>query len=187
MIPAVRTEGEALEKALSGDHPGIFVLGGDVFKLTHRLTTEERRPPVFVNVDVIGGVAGDTTGIGFLSRHVEGIISTRSQVIELANSADLVTIQHLFAIDANAIERGLKRIERAKPRCVEVLPALSYPSMVSRYPEVLDRPVLAGGLLKTPEEVSFVLNAGAIGVSTSHQGLWTGGHLPRDLRTGTVP
>ncbi len=87
MIPAVRTEAEALEKALSGDHPGIFVLGGDVFKLTRRIGPEKRRPPVFVNVDLIGGVAGDATGIGFLSQHVEGIISTNCHVIELANSA----------------------------------------------------------------------------------------------------
>lgn len=180
VIPAVRTDGEALEKALSGAHPGVFVLGGDIFNLTRKIGMEARRPPVFVNVDLIGGVAGDPTGIAFLARHVEGVISTSSKVIELANSVDLITIQHLFAIDAGAIERGLKRIERAKPRCVEILPALSYPSMVSRYPKVLDRPVLAGGLLKNAEEVSLVLDAGAAGVSTSHQDLWGGGHLTRD-------
>ncbi len=177
MIPSVRTEGEPLEKALSGDHPAIFVLGGNIFKLTRRIGTGKRRPLVFVNVDIIGGVTGDATGIEFLSQHVEGIISTNRHVIELANSADLITIQRLFTIDAGAIERGLKLIKRAKPRCVEILPALAYPPMVSRYPEVL-----AGGLLKSPEEVLFVLRAGAAGVSTSHQELWTAGRLARDFR-----
>jgi glycerol uptake operon antiterminator len=187
VIPSVRTEREPLEKALSGDHPAIFVLGGNIFKLTRRIGTGKRRPLVFVNVDIIGGVTGDATGIEFLSQHVEEIISTNRHVIELANSADLITIQRLFTIDAGAIERGLKLIKRAKPRCVEILPALAYPPVVSRHPEVLDRPVLAGGLLKSPEEVLFVLRAGAAGVSTSHQELWTARRLTRDFRVDIVP
>jgi glycerol uptake operon antiterminator len=172
VIPAVRTAGEPLEKALSGDHPAIIVLGGDIFKLIRRIGTEKRRPPVFVNVDLIGGVAGDTTGIGFLSRHVEGIISTSRRVIELANSTDLITIQRLFALDAMAMERGLKLVKHTNPRCVEILPALAYPRMVSSYPELLAWPVLAGGFVRSPEELSLILDAGAAGVSTSHQGLW---------------
>jgi len=34
------------------------------------------------------------------------------------------------------------------------------------------RPVLAGGLLKSLEDISSILAAGAAGVSTSHQKLW---------------
>lgn len=179
VIPAVHAEGEPLEKALSEDHPAIFVLGGDIFKLTHRIEGEKRRPPVFVNVDLIGGIAGDKTGIAFLSRHVEGVISTNRNVIELANSTALITVQRLFGLDAMAIERGLRLVKRAKPQCVEILPALSCPPMVSRYPEVLNRPVLAGGLLKSREEVMSVLNAGALGVSTSALELWGIGRLTR--------
>src|SRR5215204_2181833 len=37
VIPAVRGPGEDLDLALSGDHPAVFVLGGDVFKLTEKL------------------------------------------------------------------------------------------------------------------------------------------------------
>ena len=37
VIPAVRGPGEDLDLALSGDHPAVFVLGGDVFKLTEEL------------------------------------------------------------------------------------------------------------------------------------------------------
>ncbi len=174
VIPAVRTEGESLEKALSGDHPAIFVLGGDIFKLTGKIETKEHRPPVFVNADLIGGVAGDATGIGFLSEHVEGVISTSRRVIELANSTDLITIQRLFAIDAMAMERGVKLIKRTKPKFVEILPALAYPRMASGYSELLDRPVLTGGFVRSPEEVSLILDSGAVGVSSSHQALWKG-------------
>lgn len=174
VIPAVRGPDEDLDLALSGDHPAVFVLGGDVFKLVEKLKGRKGRPPVVVNVDLVGGVAGDADGVGFLARHVEGIISTNRRVIELGNSAGLITIQRLFALDLSSIERGIKLVKRAKPAYVEVLPALAYPLMASRHPEVRRWHVLAGGLLKSEEEVSFVLRAGATGVSTSHRPLWKG-------------
>jgi glycerol uptake operon antiterminator len=174
VIPAVRGPDEDLDLALSGDHPAVFMLGGDVFKLTEKLEGWTRRPPVVVNVDLVGGVAGDAVGVAFLARHVEGIISTNRHVIELGTSAGLVTIQRLFALDLGTIERGIRLVKRAKPKYVEVLPALAYPLMASRHPEVHRWHVLAGGLLKSEEEVSFVLRAGAAGVSTSHRPLWKG-------------
>lgn len=70
---------------------------------------------MFVNVDLIGGIAGDTIGIGFPSQHVEGIISTNRHVVEMANSAGLITIQRLLALDLRMFERGLKLVKRAKP------------------------------------------------------------------------
>lgn len=172
VVPAVRSDGKPLEEALSEEHPAILVLGGNIFDLTSRIGTEKRRSQIFVNVDLIGGIAGDTTGIGYLSEHVDGIISTNRQVIERANSTDLITIQRLFAIDTTAMERGLKLVRRTKPQCVEILPALAYPRMASSYSELLDRPILAGGFVTSEEELSCILDAGAVGVSTSHQALW---------------
>lgn len=129
VIPAVRGIGEDLGAGLSGDHPGVFVLGGSVFDLVGGLDGRSGRPPVCVNVD-------------------------------------LITIQKLFALDLSTIERGLRLVRRAKPRFVEVLPALAYPAMASRHPETREWPML-GGLLKTSEEVTNVLDA--VGVSTSHR------------------
>jgi glycerol uptake operon antiterminator len=139
-----------------------------------RVRAERRRPRLYVNVDLVGGVASDASGLRFLSRHVEGIISTHRHIIELAKGSGLVTIQRLFAIDSGAVERGLKLIRRAEPEFVEILPALAYVEIAERYSEIVDLPVLAGGLLKSREDISTILEAGAAGVSTSHQGLWTG-------------
>jgi glycerol uptake operon antiterminator len=66
----------------------------------------------------------------------------------------------------------VKLIRRAQPHCVEILPALAYPEVAADYSELLERPVLAGGLLKSPQDISSILAAGAAGVSTSYQGLW---------------
>lgn len=172
MIPAVRGPDENLDLALAGNHPAVFVLGGNIFRLMEKLAGRPERPPVCVNVDLMGGVSGDAAGVEFLAENVESIISTNRHVIELANSAGLVTIQRLFALDLGSIERGLKLVKRANPQYVEVLPALTLPQVASYHPEILDRPMLAGGLVRSPEEVSFLLEAGAAGVSTSHQELW---------------
>ncbi len=173
VVPAVRGPDSALEAALAGDHPAIFVLGGDVFKVLGRVGSKGR-PQIYVNVDLVGGIAADASGLRFLSRYVEGIISTHRHVIELAKTSGLITIQRLFAIDSGAVERGLKLIRRAQPQFVEILPALAYCEIAAQYSEVLDLPVLAGGLLKSREDISNILEAGAVGVSTSDQGLWSG-------------
>jgi glycerol uptake operon antiterminator len=172
VVPAVRGPDSALEAALAGEHPAIFVLGGDIFGVLRRIGAQDRRPQIYVNVDLVGGIASDASGLRFLSRYVEGIISTHRHVIELAKSSGLITVQRLFAIDSGAVERGLKLIRRAEPRFVEILPGLAYCEIAEQYSEVLDLPVLAGGLLKSPEDISTILQAGAVGVSTSHQGLW---------------
>jgi glycerol uptake operon antiterminator len=172
VVPAGRGPDSALEAALAGNHPAIFVLGGDIFKVLGRVGAQVWRPRVYVNVDLVGGIAADASGLRFLSGRVEGIISTHRHVIELAKTSGLVTIQRLFAIDSGAVERGLKLIRRAEPDFVEILPALAYCEIAGRYSAVLDLPVLAGGLLKTRKDISTILEAGAVGVSTSHQGLW---------------
>ena len=172
VVPAVRGPDSALEAALAGDHPAIFVLGGDLFKVLGRIDYQGRRPQIYVNVDLVGGIAADLSGLRFLSGRVEGIISTHRHVIELAKTSGLITIQRLFAIDSGAVERGLKLIRRAEPQFVEILPALAYCEIAEQYSEVLDLPVLAGGLLKTKRDISVILEAGALGVSTSHQELW---------------
>ncbi len=174
VVPAVRGPDSALEAALAGNHPAIFVLGGDIFKVLGRIGSQGRRPRVYVNVDLVGGIAADASGLRFLSGRVEGIISTHRHVVELAKTSGLKTIQRLFAIDSGAVERGLKLIRRAEPDFVEILPALAYCEIAERYSAVLDLPVLAGGLLETRNDISTILEAGAIGVSTSHQGLWNG-------------
>src|ERR687889_1499952 len=180
VIPAVRGPDSALEAALAGEHAAIFVLGGDIFKVLGRVGAQGRRPHIYVNVDLVGGIAADASGLRFLSGRVEGIISTHRHVVELAKQAGLFTIHRLFAIDSGAVERGVKLIRRAQPHCVEILPALAYPEVADAYPELLERPVLAGGLLKSREDVFSILAAGAAGISTSHQGLWCPASSPPD-------
>ncbi len=179
VVPAVRGPDDALRAALSGRHAAVFVLGGDVFRVLEAIEgAGGERPAVCVNVDMVGGISADASGLRFLAGRVEGIISTHRHVIELAKGLGLVAIQRLFAIDSGAVERGTRLIGRADPHCVEILPALALPEVLATHPGLLERPVLAGGLLKSEADVAALLAAGASGVSTSHEGLWR----PRGFR-----
>lgn len=172
VVPAVRGPGVALERVLGGRYPAVFVLGGDVFELLRKVRDRERRPFICVNVDMVGGVAADASGLRFLSRGVDGIISTHRHVIELAKGAGFLTIQRLFAIDSGAVERGVKLIRHANPDGIEILPGVAYPEVVARYRESLTQPTLAGGLITDRETIKHILDAGAAGVSTSTPSLW---------------
>ena len=65
----------------------------------------------------------------------------------------------------------MKLTGRTQPHCVEIRLALDYPKVAPAYLELLERPVLAGRLLKSLEDISSKLGAGAAGASTSHQKL----------------
>lgn len=175
VIPAVRGANDALEDALAGEHAAIFVLGGDIFEILERIEARSPRPFVCVNVDMVGGVAADASGVRFLSRHVDGVISTHRHVVELAKGVGLFTVQRLFAIDSGAVERGLKLIKRANPDSVEILPGLAYPEIAASYLKTLKQPALAGGLIKTQKTITTILEAGAAGVSTSEPAMWKSG------------
>lgn len=172
VIPAVRAPDETLEELLAGDHPAIFVLGGDVFKIVELCRRARRRPPVCINVDMVGGIASDASGLGFLSGRVDGIISTHRHVIEIAKQTELLTIQRLFAIDSSAVRRGMKLIRQADPDGVEILPGIVYPEIAAEYASILKPLTLAGGLVKDPQTVRAIVGAGAAGVSTSTATLW---------------
>ena len=173
VIPAVRGRDGDLERALAGDHAAIFVLGGDVFRILERVRRRPyRRPFICVNVDMVGGVASDASGIGFLAREVDGVISTHRKVVEIARSNGALAIQRLFAIDTSAVERGLKVLRQADPDAVEILPGLAFPEIVESYRAALNKPVLAGGLIKDRPTAAAILEAGAVGISTSDHRLW---------------
>ncbi len=173
VIPAVRGLNQDLERALAGDHAAIFVLGGDVFKMLQMVRRRPyRRPFICVNVDMVGGVASDPSGIRFLAREVDGVISTHRHVVELARGNGALAILRLFAIDTSAVERGLKVLRKAEPDAIEILPGLAFPEIATTYRAALDRPVLAGGLIKNRTTAASILRAGAVGVSTSDHRLW---------------
>lgn len=154
----------------------LFILGGTIFDLPHIVEQTRRyRKLVFVDIDLIKGVGKDAPGIRFLAKesHVDGIITTRSKLIQSAQKEGLVSIQRIFVLDSGSLAGGLSVIEKSKPDAVEVLPGLILPKIIKSIRAKTSIPVIAGGLITRAEEIREILASGAIGISTTSSRLFT--------------
>jgi len=154
----------------------LFILGGTIFDLPHIVEqTRKYKKLVFVDIDLIKGVGKDAPGIRFLAQEsqVDGIITTRSNLIQSAQKEGLVSIQRIFVLDSGSLAGGFSVIERSKPDAVEVLPGLILPAIIKKIRAKTSIPVIAGGLITRQEEIRDILDAGAIGISTTSSRLFT--------------
>ncbi|WP_066192173.1 MULTISPECIES: glycerol-3-phosphate responsive antiterminator [Gracilibacillus] len=173
VLPAVRKMKD-FEKVIKSEHPLLIVLETRIDQLSKIVQLAKQHDKlVFVHADMINGLKVDQYGMEYLIHHIniDGIISTRASVIALAKQYQIYAIQRLFAIDSSAIEKNLELIHKAKPDYIEVLPGI-IPSIVSDIANQIDVPVIAGGLIKTNEEVQAALSHGAVAITTSKAALW---------------
>ncbi len=153
----------------------LFMLGGTIFDLPDIIDKAVLSGKlVFVDIDLIKGVGKDAPGIQYLAReiHVQGIITTRSNLIKSAQKEGLISVQRIFVIDSESLTGGLNVIEKSEPDAVEILPGLILPKIMDRVRARVSAPVIAGGLITKREEVQEILFSGAVGVSTTTSGLY---------------
>lgn len=154
----------------------LFILGQDIFALQDSVAKAHADGRlIFAHVDLIKGVGRDEAGVRFLAKHVgvDGILTTRSNLIGPAKREGLIAVQRLFVLDSESLEAGLPTVEKAGPDAVEMLPGVILPAIAQ---ELAARgalpPLIAGGLIRSLAHVETVLRAGAVAVSTSEPGLW---------------
>ncbi|HUJ69945.1 MAG TPA: glycerol-3-phosphate responsive antiterminator [Syntrophorhabdales bacterium] len=153
----------------------IFVLGGTIFDLP-RLVEEAKESGklLFVDIDLLKGIGKDAPGVRFLAKesHVDGIITTRSNLVKSAQKEGLVAVQRLFVLDSESLVGGLGVVEKSAPDAVEVLPGLILPKITQRIRMATTIPIIAGGLITEEHEVRRILDAGALGISTTSSRLF---------------
>ncbi|RYG74420.1 glycerol-3-phosphate responsive antiterminator [Lentibacillus lipolyticus] len=173
ILPAVRNMKD-FEKALESKHHSVVFLETRLAQLKSLVKYAKRaNKDVLIHFDLIQGLKADEYGMEFLLREIkpDGIISTRGNTIKLAKKHKLLAIQRMFLLDSMAVEHNLKLIDRFQPDCVELLPGL-IPDIIEQIHSETKIPVIAGGLVRSKEEVSSALDAGAAAVSTSNPELW---------------
>lgn len=154
----------------------LFILGEDIFALQDSVAKAHAEGRlILAHVDLIKGIGRDEAGVRFLARTlgVDGILTTRSNLIGPAKREGLLAVQRLFVLDSESLEAGLPTVEKAAPDAVEMLPGVILPTIAGQ----LARrgtlpPLIAGGLIRTAAQVDAVLSAGAVAVSTSESSLW---------------
>uniref|UniRef100_UPI0035623901 glycerol-3-phosphate responsive antiterminator n=1 Tax=Ilyobacter sp. TaxID=3100343 RepID=UPI0035623901 len=102
---------------------------------------------------------------------LDGIISTKYNLIKTAKKLGVRVIQRFFLLDSISLENSLKYARETKPDAVEILPGLM-PKIIKRLSNELNLPVIAGGLITDKEDIMNALGAGASGVSTTKIELW---------------
>ena len=153
----------------------LFILGEDIFALQESVAKAHAADRlILAHVDLIKGIGRDEAGVRFLARdlQVDGILTTRANLIGPAKREGLIAVQRLFVLDSESLEAGLPAVERAAPDAVEVLPGVILPLIAARLKAASLPPLIAGGLIRTRAQVEEILAAGAIAVSTSEEGLW---------------
>lgn len=131
----------------------------------------EAQKLLFVHLDLAEGIGKDREGVEFLAQcGVDGIISTKAQIIRLAKDSGLLTVQRFFALDSQGLDSIQEMLKTSRPHLMEIMPGV--------IPKVIDRfatgniPVIAGGLIETKTEVTGALGCGAAAVSTGCEALW---------------
>jgi glycerol uptake operon antiterminator len=174
VIAAVR-DMEDLGYALDKKIRVIFLLAGDIFNLIDIEKSMHTGDHLFLlHLDLIRGIARDQVGIAYLKQcfPIDGIISTHANIIHYAKKQQLIALQRLFIVDSESLKSGARLVQSSKPDSVEILPGIILPFIQESLERLELPPIVAGGWIKTRQEVDRILAAGALAVSTSRRELW---------------
>lgn len=170
VIAAVQNN--ALNKALEAPVEIIFNLKVSLFEIEDSIKkVHSANKKIFVHIDLAEGIGKDKTGVEYLAKlGVDGIISTRGQLIRYANEAGLITVQRFFALDSKGVDSIADMLDSAKPDLIEIMPGIAS-KVITRF-ATSGIPVIAGGLIETKSEVTEALKNGAEAISTGKSELW---------------
>jgi len=164
------TDTNELETVLESDCNIIILIQSDICTLKDTVDRiRETDKLIFVHLDLTKGLKRDAQGVKFLAEFigVDGIITTHTNLIQVAKQCDLLTILRVFILDTASIKQGIKSINSSKPDAVEILPGVVIPHIKSYFKSLSNQTIIAAGLINSEEEIKHILQNGAQGVSSS--------------------
>ena len=173
ILPAVR-DMKQLERFLESNYQYGVLLESHLGQLKGIMNAVRRvDKQLLLHVDLIQGLKHDEYAVEYLCQELKpaGLISTRSSVIMKAKQKGVYAIQRIFLLDSTALEKSYHLIEKIKPDYIEILPGI-IPSLIQEVQEKTGVQVLAGGLIRTEQDVAEAHKAGAAAVTTSKRELW---------------
>jgi glycerol uptake operon antiterminator len=160
------------EASLQAPVQVLFYLSANLLTVQQRIAqAHDAGKYVFVHMDLAEGIGKDRTGLRYLAGcGVDGIISTRAQLIRLAKEQNLLTVQRFFALDSKGMESISDMLRSAAPHMMEIMPGVI--GQAIRHFSAGSTPVIADGLIQEKHEITEALRCGATAVSTGAQDLW---------------
>ena len=171
VIAATRSDEELLA-AVESNAEIIFMLAPKISEIKKQADAVHKAgKKIFIHIDLAEGIAKDKTGVEYLkSLNVDGIISTRAQLIKYAREYSLVTVQRFFALDSQGTHSIEDMLGVTHPDFIEIMPGVIR-KIIEHFSDK-GVPVIAGGLIETKAEVTSALSGGALAVSTGKSDLW---------------
>lgn len=170
---AAITGGVSVDAALASRVPVVFILRGNGLllpPLIRRIHAAGKL--VAVHIDLVGGLRQDRAGVAWLAKAgTDAVISSHGQLMPAIAGDGMTAIHRLLLVRRSQLDSAAHAITRSAPHIVEVLPGVLLPSLMDWMPP-FTVPVLGGGFIRTEADVRSVLDAGALGVTTSTSALW---------------
>lgn len=163
-----------LDSALSSDCEIVFLLCGSIFDLKDTVNKARQAGKlIFIHVDLLDGFSKDVTALKYICSEIcpDGIISTKNNLLKVAKSLGLLTVQRVFIIDSLSIDTAVKASQMINPDAIEIMPGIM-PRIIKKLSTSLDVPVIVGGLVSEKNDVLTAVENGALGVSTSSKEIW---------------
>lgn len=163
---------EMFQKALGAPPEVVFYQNIRLPQLQERIDAIHKAGKrLFIHIDLAEGLGKDRTAVDYLATcGVDGVISTRGQLIRYAREAGLLTVQRFFLLDSQSLSGIPSMIANTMPDWMEIIPGV-IGKAIRRFSDS-EVPVIAGGLIETKAEVTEALRCGAAAVSTSREDLW---------------
>lgn len=173
-IIASITKPEQVDLVLTSKVHRVNLMTGTVNTLRDMVShLHQAGKKVYVHLEMVGGLGRDQASVRYLADHfrVDGIVTTKSHVVAAARQAGIRSIQRFFAIDTAAVDTAVKMIHAANPDEVELMPGLM-PRVIRDVKCRMTQPLIAGGLIRSEEEIAMALQSGADYVSIGDASYW---------------
>lgn len=169
---AIRTDKD-FSAALRSDVDVIFLLQSNIMTLNQCVKEiHSFGKKAFVHVDFAEGLGKDRFGLEFLAKQgVDGILTTRTNLVRIAKDLGMITVQRFFIVDSHSVDTAVESIKISKPDIIEMMPGI-VSKEISIFADKVKMPIIAGGLIEELSEVQAAIKAGATGVSTGNKDLW---------------
>ena len=164
-----------LENIIKSECDVVFLLNGDILTLKKKIALlHKHNKKVFVHLDMINGLSSSPISVDYIKNelNVDGIITTKTNIVKRAIELNVSVIQRFFFIDSMSLENAIESLRKVKPQAIEIMPGI-IPKVIKKINKVYpDIPIICGGLIDNKDEIINVLSAGAMAISTSNLRLW---------------
>ena len=172
IIAAVRSK-EDFTAAIESESNIIFMLAPNIADIKKQADLAHGAgKKLFIHLDLAEGIGKDEYGIRFAKEQgVDGIISTRTNIIKIAKKEDLYTVQRFFLVDSHSVDTAVETAKTSKADMIEIMPG-TIAKVIKRLKADLGIPIIAGGLIETEKEIGDAISCGAVAVSVGKREFW---------------